>query len=279
MMDLKSLIPIRRRNAIVKHISSNREGKFWKPILKLSEYITLAGKNISYDSSSNGENEIFRRLATFGIKTIIDCGANTGTNTAVYKEFAPNTTVYAIEAIEETMAKCKKFTEKYSGIEYRNIGMGSENTTVIFKYFPNNNYLSTKYENVSPHQIQPVSKEVIIKTGDSFCTEEGISHVDFLKIDVEGMDFEVIKGFEVMIAEGKIDVIQFEYTGNFIFSGHTLKNVYDFFAPYGYIIGKVYPDGVKFMDYNIRLEDFLDANYIIIRTELSDKIEALKEKK
>ncbi len=275
---IKELISTKRRNQIVNFLSANRKKQPIKFILQLSQYLVYAGNNVSYDSSSNGENLLFKKLAKHNFNTIIDCGANTGTNTKVYKIFNNKAIIYAIEAIDETLEKCKEYTKDYSGIHYLNIGLGSERSQVTFKYFPKNNYLSTKYENILGKDIPTVEKTVEIYTGDEFCKENNLQHVNFVKIDVEGMDFEVIKGFKNMIENNQIDAIQFEYCGNFIYSKHFLKDIYDLCLPFGYIIGKIYPNGVEFLNYNVTMEDFQDANYLIIKKDLKDVIEDIKEK-
>ena len=47
--------------------------------------------------------------------------------------------------------------------------------------------------------------------GDSFLTDAKIDYVDFLKLDVEGAEYDAIVGFEESLKSGKIRAIQFEY--------------------------------------------------------------------
>src|SRR5207248_3898984 len=50
-----------------------------------------------------------------------------------------------------------------------------------------------------------------LTTGDDFCARLGVSAIDLLKIDVEGMESAVLAGFQRMLASGSIGAIQFEY--------------------------------------------------------------------
>lgn len=51
---------------------------------------------------------------------------------------------------------------------------------------------------------------VEILRGDTYCEQHGIYHIDYLKIDVEGHDMNVINGFTGMLSGGKVDFVQVE---------------------------------------------------------------------
>ena len=48
-----------------------------------------------------------------------------------------------------------------------------------------------------------------IKKGCEYMKQNNINNIDFLKVDTEGYDFEVMKGFEEYIKN--VQIIQFEY--------------------------------------------------------------------
>lgn len=48
-----------------------------------------------------------------------------------------------------------------------------------------------------------------LTTGEKYALANDLNHVDFLKIDVEGMDYRVLQGFGRSLKN--IDVIQFEF--------------------------------------------------------------------
>lgn len=117
--------------------------------------------------------------------------------------------------------------------------------------------------------------KVDLITGAEFCIQKGISKIDFLKIDVEGLEFQVLKGFLDFIENQKIKVVQFEYGPMNIESRTFLKDFYDFLGPKGYQIGKLYPDGVEFCEYCYQLDDFKWANYVAVlhsEKQIIDKI-------
>jgi len=87
--------------------------------------------------------------------------------------------------------------------------------------------------------------EVEVISVDEFLHEENIQHVDFMKIDTEGNDFNVILGAETAIENGTIDVIQFEYGSHWIDFGHSLKAVIGFAHAHKYRFGRLTTLGIE----------------------------------
>ena len=79
-------------------------------------------------------------------------------------------------------------------------------------------------------------------------------------------------GFEPMISEKRIRLIQFEYNRGAIIGDFLLKHAYQFFRPRGYRLGKLTPGGVQFHDYELAHEDFLGPNYIACRDDDAELI-------
>jgi len=51
---------------------------------------------------------------------------------------------------------------------------------------------------------------VNIETIAQFCQDREIRRINFLKVDTEGYDLEVLKGAEEILDEGRIDFVQVE---------------------------------------------------------------------
>jgi hypothetical protein len=57
--------------------------------------------------------------------------------------------------------------------------------------------------------------DVKVTTVEQFCAENGISHVDYIKVDVEGSEWVVLDGMRSFMAKpGSIDMASFEYAFN-----------------------------------------------------------------
>lgn len=77
-------------------------------------------------------------------------------------------------------------------------------------------------------------------------------------------------------AQKAIDLVQFEYGEINLKTRDFLEDYYKFFTTRGFVVGKLYPEGVMFKDYDLADEDFLGPNYIACRAERADMIAALR---
>ena len=98
-----------------------------------------------------------------------------------------------------------------------------------------------------------------------------MTKIDFLKVDAEGADYEVVAGFSSLLAAQKIGIIQFEHQG-----GRFLRDFYDLLEPKGYAIGKLYANYVDFRAHSCELEHLLGPNYVAIPAARKELIEALR---
>jgi len=97
-----------------------------------------------------------------------------------------------------------------------------------------------------------------------------------LKIDVEGGELEVLFGFETLLQDGRIRVVQFEYGPMTFGSGHTLHEICAFLQQYGYVIGKLYPNYVEFASPTFpAAEDFRYSNYVAVSSSDPGMVAAL----
>lgn len=111
---------------------------------------------------------------------------------------------------------------------YNCFGLSDETGSLDF-YPQSTSFLDRSLsQKLFPHQRTEDWKPTVIekkpvRRGDEYMEEHEIEGIDFLKIDVEGFEFNVIKGFGDKIENVKI--IQFEYGGCWIDSGIKLQDV------------------------------------------------------
>lgn len=71
-----------------------------------------------------------------------------------------------------------------------------------------------------------------VKTGLDYCLENKINKIDFLKLDVEGMETKVLIGFGDFLKN--VRYIQFEYGIGLRDAGSNLKEIIDLLNKYGF---------------------------------------------
>lgn len=99
---------------------------------------------------------------------------------------------------------------------------------------------------------------------DAYIDAKNISHIDFVKLDVEGHELFALKGFGRKLAADFVDLVQFEYGGANIDSGTTLAQLYALFQEKGFVVGKIMRSGVELRPYQSWMENFQYANYVAI---------------
>jgi FkbM family methyltransferase len=78
---------------------------------------------------------------------------------------------------------------------------------------------------------------------DEFIYENGLDRIDYLKIDVEGHELEVLKGCRESLSSGLIKAIAFEFgTGN-VNSRTYFRDFWDLLTRYNYTIRRILPGG------------------------------------
>lgn len=125
--------------------------------------------------------------------------------------------------------------------------------------------------------IHQKTEVVRTTTLDAYCQKKSISHIDFLKIDVEGHELAVVQGARDMLKGQAIDYIQFEYGGCWVDSRTFFLDMYDLLTSFGYSIGKILPKGIEFYDkYDQRIETFQMANFLACKPKKIGRFKHIK---
>lgn len=218
-------------------------------------------QNLNFDINTNGERRIHEVLTATHPHIIFDIGANKGDWTREIHALHPQAAIFAFEPIEETF-KILQQTAPFA--QTFHFALGSNNSRITFGK-SSESECSSKYSEALGDLN--AYEEVDIKCGDEFVREKQITHIDYLKIDAEGMDYEVLLGFKQTIADNKISIIQFEYSKYNIHSKTFLKDFYELLSP-DFEIGKIYPTYIDFRPYHDDQEDFLGSNFLAVKPPL-----------
>ena len=141
---------------------------------------------------------------------IFDVGSNIGQSLHTYKKRMRQAKIHSFEPSPRTFDVLKVATKRYSQIIYNNVGVGAENQTSKF-YENSNSDLSSFLEPKDKiwGKLDLIS-DIDTITLDKYMEDHSISIIDFLKIDAQGFEYEILKGADNALENGKIKLIQFE---------------------------------------------------------------------
>ena len=114
-----------------------------------------------------------------------------------------------------------------------------------------------------------IEEQVEVTTVDSFLDENDIPSVDFMKIDVEGHEYDVLLGAQQSIRCGKINAIAFEFGGTDIDTRVFFQDFWFFFQEHGFDLFRINPffSPIKLTQYHVGLESFDISNFLAIRSK------------
>ncbi len=202
-------------------------------------------------------------------KMVMDIGANIGEWTTLALQINPNASIHCFEPSQPTFEKLKENVP--ASVACNNFGLGSRNEQKEFFVFDNLATTNSLYER---HGLEdgwgkkPQTKNEIvqIRTIDDYCQKNNIEKIDFLKIDTEGHELEVLKGAKQLLSNKVIKIIYFEYGGCYIDARILLKDIFEYIDEFSnYRIYKILPNAIQLIRrYDQRLENFQYANYAVI---------------
>ena len=139
------------------------------------------------------------------IETVFDIGANIGITACELNDLFPKALIYAFEPVPDTFIKLKKRTFSRTSIKCFETALGNEICSKMID-------IGTRSDLVSFVESTNSGNEIKIKvdTLDQITQVKNIKRIDFLKIDTEGFDLEVLKGAEKLLMKQRIEFIQVE---------------------------------------------------------------------
>lgn len=171
---------------------------------------------------------------------VFDVGANIGQTVTKWNKFFPKTSYHCFEPVQGTMQQLQKNTSGLRNVTYHHCALGAEIKTEEITLFQDSR-MNTLHESKGDPTVNHGKETIHIKTADTICEQAGINHIDFVKIDTEGFDIEVLKGAQTLLKEKRITFIQVEAGMNPYNERHVpFHDFIDFLHPYGYILFGIY---------------------------------------
>jgi FkbM family methyltransferase len=180
----------------------------------------------SFGNLKSGELLLFDAIK-LDIRNVFDVGARFNTDYADRSAGLP-IKLYFFEPNPFFFKKLKKLCVQRDGHSINLYNFGFSNEPGQLTYYKDTQSFVKKHQMM---ESKLRGEKFEIKTLSSFCAETGIDHIDFLKIDVEGLDYHVLLGGRSII-QATCRYCQFELGIGAKIGAETIvpQHYYDFFA-------------------------------------------------
>ena len=199
----------------------------------------IAGCRIYRASLPHGTDcffDIHRRFGRDRIRVAFDVGANNGKSALTYLREFPRAEIYSFEPVASTYRQLVASTQAFSRVHAYNLGLGREPGVTTINVNPDSQLSSIGLNRPGSH-----TESIQIDTLAGFVAKHQMESIDFLKIDTEGFDMEVLAGASPLLQQQRIHLILCECepvvrTRNFV----DLATLAEFLSRFGYEFFGVY---------------------------------------
>jgi FkbM family methyltransferase len=256
----------------VRRMIALHGGPVARGLYRQARRFVQAYENFDYEMDTNGESALLRRLASADVRTVFDVGANRGAYALRCKSALPHAMVHCFEIVPSTFARLQQATVGASGMKINPFGLSDQAGEIDVQTSSSDGLsaiIGESAQAIHPGRSWQTTRSRV-ERGDTYCAERNIEHVDLLKIDTEGSDHMVLKGFEAMLTRGAVGLVQFEYGMISIVTKFMLRDFYLYLEPRGFEIGKLMPATVALEPYHPRHEDFRGPNFVAVHKSRPD---------
>ena len=231
----------------------------------LSLSLHALGYDNSYGTALTGELRFVRKVLTkHDIQVCIDVGANHG-------EFAEmlarelQAKVYAVEPGAKAYAALSERAKHIPLITPKHVALTNRtgNATLYAKVE------GAGTASLHEHLVSNVSisEEVTLMTGDIFLNQLNLQRIDFIKIDTEGHEREVLEGLQKSIKEFRPSFVQFEFNILHLKRGYSVYDLSQLLP--GYRFYRLVPHGLVSVDpERFSSNIYMFSNFVAVRKDV-----------
>jgi FkbM family methyltransferase len=244
--------------------------KIGQGLFRFLHFVALKGMNFGGGVTPKDSGEDY--VVSYALKklkgnrlTVFDVGANKGEYTSLWltKSTGENIIIHSFEPAKSLAESLKqKFQGKPVSIHHMALSGKSGEVTLFSNHEGSGLASLIKRDLAFAGMDMKAQETVLAKTLDEFCSTQKIENIDFLKLDVEGMEISVLSGAENLLRQKKIKFIQFEFGGADIDAKIFFKDFYNLLSP-NYHLYRILKNGLyPIKKYSELDEIFVTTNYL-----------------
>lgn len=181
-----------------------------KKIIELSGYWIY--KRNDLPRGADLYEDIANKFQVRNISVVFDVGANIGSSAKEYSIAFNQPTIYSFEPFSYVYDNLVKNTAELPNVKNFNFAFGEKVDSIEVPYL--SDIKASQINSLTPqvyNTFKETKKQIVeVNTVDEFARHNDIKSIDFLKIDTEGYELNVLKGAEQMLREKKVKFIYAE---------------------------------------------------------------------
>ena len=249
-------------------------------ILSRSYYITQLARDIvrrydndcNADIKTNGEKALIQRIVklTDIDSVIVDVGANVGDYSSLIVKEGYRGKLFIVDPLEKNIKQIKEMLQNVSNLIFCQFALSDDVKKA--KLFVNEDQVLSGHDSLFDmraigYSDKVSSRYVDVTTLDKLMADYEIGKIDFVKIDVEGNEYAVLKGCNTLLSSGSIDFIQIEFGHAARAARVYLYDIVNFMRSLSYELYVIKPGGLMRLDSN----PFMENRYSYINILLVKK--------
>jgi FkbM family methyltransferase len=259
-----------RYNGLRNFVASHRDASILALTARFCRiYLDLFDNARHWNFETNGERLICQSILSRTRSPVFDVGAHYGDYSAVLANLDPKRSIFAFEPVPAHVAIAKKRLERYPNVRIIPKGLSDSECSELV-------HISSKHPATAStvaftHDFDTASQTTDVQceftTGDALCQKYNVDELSLLKIDVEGMEARVLRGFERMLRERRIQAVQFEHGPTHAVTGHTVRTLDNTMRGYGFHTWVIFPNGLRsIQNVGVDSESFRGRNFLSVHS-------------
>lgn len=189
-----------------------------------------------------------RRLVHAAAPVIIDVGAHLGETAKRYRSMFPTATIHCFEPYPPSFATLRGATAADARIRTHALAIGDSVGAAVLHSNRSSATNSLLPSDARGHGYwggevlsTDATVEIAMTTLDRFCAEVSLSHIDILKLDVQGAEYAALMGARDLLAAHAIDIVYMEMITAPTYIGQ--RELHDYLALFrslGYVLFDFY---------------------------------------
>lgn len=231
---------------------------FWNPVgailvqwlVRYERMFDTVVRSHSLIGHSNGERWLLALMDEEPVT--IDVGFHDGASTNEILRVRPKGRVIGFDPSRFARESYERNFAADQRISFESMGLAAEPGVLVFHDYENMcNSLAPRKE--MPGQT-PSCYKVPITTIDKYCDERGIGHVNFMKIDAEGYDLNVLEGARGLLSSQGVDIFCFEFASGWAATRRYLWEATEYFEPLQYRLFHLFNGFLCPLVYDVKID-------------------------